>query len=109
MSFVDQECVQDENVKSLLLLPGAMPVDSLAVICPTGVPCTNENMLAIKLKMDIEPPAAYCLDDFQTIYEDEYILAMREGNAVAGTVLNLGTMDKIMIVPESRFALTVCI
>lgn len=96
-----QDCVQADAIKSMLVLPGIMKVEDSIILCAAGAECLATNdTFAVKMKQEVVTPMAYCIDDFERIYEDEYVVTMRGADGVA--------QDKLTDLMSTTFTMAVC-
>merc|ERR1712113_1116005 len=75
-SMKDQDCIKANEIQSLLLLPGIMKPGDRIVTC-RGKECSKDSALQFKITKEVEVPTAYCVDDFDNVYTDEYVVAVR--------------------------------
>lgn len=74
INLVTLDCFEDNAARSLLILPGTeFPCGSRIAVSSEPEIGLNDDLADVTLKQALAPNQAYCVDSFETSYEDKWV------------------------------------
>merc|ERR1719367_2168352 len=73
------DCIRNDDARSLMINE-KVPAGTIIKVCDDSTTCSKDDWAIIKVKKQLNAKEVYCVQSFETDYEDEIVKVTKYGN-----------------------------